>query len=183
MSEMKVLNHDVATMSRTHLGARLVTLASAGGFVACLDAAVDLDLLPAFAMLALSLLATWHPHTLMPLFAMFYLLANWIALVPAAWSAWTLLAAVCLLVFHTGAAGCACVPAQAPIPQPLWGLTGRRLSVVITLTVIVWTVSGAIRQADIGSGVVPALVGLCVLAAATGVHYRSAMGPQADSLR
>lgn len=186
MSEITVLNHDVATMSRTHLGARLATLAAAGIFVASLGGAADLDVMPALAMLGLALLATWHPHTLMPLIAMLYLIVNWLALVPpmwSLWSPWTLLAALALLVFHTGTAMCASVPAQAPIPQPLWGLTGRRLGIVSGLTVIVWAAAGAIQLADIGSGVVPALVGLCVLAVATAVHYRSTARPQADSLR
>lgn len=183
MSGLKVLNHDVFTMSRTHLGARAATFTAGAAFVATLGAAGDLALLPAVAMVGAVLLATWHPHTLFPVLAIAYLVTNWVALVPGTWTLWTLLAALCLLVLHTGAAVCAAVPAQAPLPAPVWTMTGRRVGVVAGFTVVVWVLSAVIEQADAGSGIVPALAALAVLGLALGVHYRLFVRRQADSLR
>ncbi len=183
MSAITVLNRDVITMSRTHLGARTATFTAGASFVATLAAAADLDLLPAVAMVAVVLMATWHPHTLLPMIAIAYLLINWIAIVPATWTAWALPAALSLLVFHTGAAMCAAVPAQAPLPAPLWASTGRRIGVVGAFTVIVWVMSAVIERVSIGSGILPALGALAVLSLVLGAHYRLFVKPQADSLR
>lgn len=183
MSDVSVLNHDVVTMSRTHWGARTATFTGGAAFVATLGAAGDLDLLPALAMLGTVLLATWHPHTLFPVLAIANLMANWVALVPGTWSVWTLPAALSLLILHTGAAVCASVPAQAPLPAPLWASTGRRVGVVAGFTVVLWLLSAVIERTSWGSGIVPAVAALAVLGLALGVHYRLAVRPQADSLR
>ncbi|MGB3258953.1 MAG: hypothetical protein WBG89_04275 [Ornithinimicrobium sp.] len=183
MSGLTDLNHDVFTMSRTHLGARAVTFTAGATFVATLGAAGDLSLLPAAAMVGAVLLATWHPHTLFPVLAIAYLVTNWITLMPGTWTVWTLPAALCLLVLHAGAAVCAAVPAQAPLPAPVWATTGRRVGVVAGFTMAVWILSAVIEGTDVGSGVVPAVAALAVLGLALGVHYRLFVRPQADSLR
>lgn len=183
MSRFAPLNRDVVTMSRTHLGARVATFAAGATFVSLLGASSDLDLWPAVAMLALVLLATWHPHTLMPLLAIAYLLVNWIAIAPATWTGWVLPAAVSLVTFHTGAALCAAVPAQAPLTAPLWRLTGRRLAIVSAVTAMVWVAAAVIERAEFGTGILPGLVGLSVLGVALAAHYRVFARPADGSVR
>ncbi len=183
MSALAELNRDVFTMSRTHLGARAATFVAGVTFIATIGAAAQLDLLPALAMIGVVLLASWHPHTLLPLIAIVYLVVNWIAIAPAAWSPWSVVAALSLLIFHTGAAMCAAVPAQAPLPAPVWASTGRRLGVVGGITVGVWAMSAIIERVDVGSGIVPAMVALGVLSLVLAAHYRLLLKSQADSLR
>ncbi len=183
MSALTVLNRDVITMSRTHLGARAATFTAGVAFVAALGAAANLDALPAVAMVAVVLMAAWHPHTLLPLIAIGFMLVNWLAIVPAAWSAWTVLAALSLLVFHAGAAVCAAVPAQAPLPASVWASTGQRVGVVAAVTVVVWVMAAIIEGVDTGSGIVPAMVAFGVLSLVLAAHYRLFVKSQADSLR
>lgn len=167
---------DVIVLSRAHLVARLVTFAAGALFVAALAAAAGPNVWVVLVMLAAVALASWQPHTLLPMLAMVYLLANWIAWVPTAssltLSPWTLLAALGLLVFHTGAAGCAGVPAQAPLPQAWWRLNGRRVAVVSAATAALWLLAGVVSGTDLGGGVVPALVAIGTLAVVLIAHYR-----------
>ncbi len=176
MSGGRDQGRDVVVMSRSHLVARLVTLAAGFLFVAALAAAYSPHVWAVMMMLVAVALATWQPHTLMPLLAMVYLLANWIAWVPTAaslaLSPWTLLGAIGLLIFHTGAACCAAVPAQAPLPEAWWRLNGQRVGVVSLATTALWLIAGAVSGAELGGGLVPALVAVGVVSVALIVHYR-----------
>ncbi len=183
MSVMREMNTDLATMSRTHGGVRALIGASAVLFTAVLGAAADPGMPAIAAMLGLSVLAAWNPHTALPLIAMGYLIVNWIALTPAAFSGWTVLAALSLLMMHTSAALCASVPAPAPLPKPLWQLYATRVLMVAAVTVAVWLLSAVALWADFGGGPVPALVGFLVLALVLAAHYRAMTKRQADSLR
>lgn len=168
---------DVVVMSRSHLLARLVTFAAGSVFVAALMAASSPHLWAVAVMVMAVGLATWAPHTLMPLFAMVYLLANWIAWVPTVsslgLSPWTLLAALGLLVFHTGAACCAAVPAQAPLPQAWWRVNGARILIVSAVSTALWLLAAVVSGARLDQGLAPALVSFATLAVALVVHYRA----------
>ncbi len=176
MSDARDQGRDVVVVSRSHLMARLVTLAAGFLFVASLMAGSNPHLWAVAGMLVAVMLATWQPHTLMPLITMGYLLANWIAWVPTAssltLSPWTLLGALGLLIFHTGAACCAAMPAQAPLPKAWWRLNGQRVGVVSAATTGLWLLAGAVSGAELGGGLVPALMAVGVVAVALIVHYR-----------
>lgn len=177
MSGARGQGRDVLVISRSHLVARLVTCAAGALFVAALAAAAGPNVWVVLIMLVAIAVASWQPHTLLPMFAMVYLLANWIAWVPIAssqtLSPWTLLAALSLLIFHTGTACCAAVPAQAPLPGAWWRLNGGRVAVVSAATTALWLFAGVVSGAGVGGGIVPALVGIGGLAVALIAHYRA----------
>ncbi len=194
MTTLREINHDVATMSRTHAGARLLIVLAGVVFAAALQAgaapvenstgpAPGVGLAAGFAMVGVSVLAAWHPHTLMPFLAMGYLLLNWIAVMPGGWSPWLLPAALALLLLHTCAAVCATVPAQAGVPLGIWAVTGARLALVSALTIVVWLLAAVLAEGRSETGVVPALTGLSVLLVVLVLHYLRFVKPYADSLR
>lgn len=194
MSSLQEINRDVATMSRTHAGARLLVILSGVVFAGALQAGTSaiassggatagVGLAAGFAMVGLSALAAWHPHTLMPFLTMGYLILNWLALMPGVWSPWSLPAALALLLLHTSAAVCATVPAQAPIPTAIWALNGVRLAVVGALTALVWLLAAILDQEPAATGLTPAFAGFGVLLAVLVVHYHRGVRPQADSSR
>ncbi|MGB3187626.1 MAG: hypothetical protein WBG36_16590 [Ornithinimicrobium sp.] len=191
MSTLKEINHDVATMSRTHAGARLLIVLAGVVFAAALQAgtaatesstgpAPGVGLAAGCAMVGVSVLAAWHPHTLMPFLAMGYLILNWIALMPGGWSPWLLPAALALLLLHTSAAVCATVPAQAGLPLGIWAVNGIRLALVSALTVVVWLLAAVLVEGRSTTGVMPALVGFGVLLGLLVVHYRRFVSPLAS---
>jgi len=177
MSGGRAAGRDVVALSRSHLVARLVTCAAGALFVVALVAAAGPNVWVVLVMGVAVALASWQPHTLLPMFVMVYLLANWVVWVPTAssltLSPWTLLAALGLLVFHTGAACCATVPAQAPLPPAWWRLNGGRVAVVGAATTALWLLAGVLSGAELGGGIVPALVAVGCLAVAVIAHYRA----------
>lgn len=194
MSTLHEINHDVATMSRTHAGARLLIVLAGAVFAAALQAgtaSIENSTGPApgvgpaagFAMVGVSVLAAWHPHTLMPFVAMGYLILSWIAVMPGGWSPWLLPAALALLLLHTSAAVCATVPAQAGLPLGIWAVTGVRLALVSALTVVVWLLAAVLVEGRSETGVTPALTGFGVLLLILVLHYLRFVKPYADSFR
>ncbi|MGB5953552.1 MAG: hypothetical protein WBG57_13680 [Ornithinimicrobium sp.] len=190
MSTLQEINHDVATMSRTHAGARLLIVVSGVVFAAALQAGTagmqtqgvptpGLGLAAGFAMIGVSLLSAWHPHSLMPFLTMGFLILNWAVLMPGAWSPWLLPAALALLLLHTSAAVCATVPAQAPIPRALWSLNSLRVAAVAALTTVIWLIAAVIGEDPPGTGLTPAFVGFSVLLGLLWLHYRAYVAPQA----
>lgn len=176
MSVKREPGRDVVLVSRSHLAARVMTFAAGALFVAALAAAGGPNVWGVLVMLVAVAVAAWQPHTVLPLLAMVYLVAQWIAFVPTAssltFSPWPLIAAIGLLTFHTGAAGCAAVPAQAPLPPAWWKVNGRRIAIASAATTALWLLGGVVSGATLGGGIAPALVAIAALAVVLIVHYR-----------
>lgn len=189
MSTLQEINHDIATMSRTHAGARLLIVLAGVIFASALQAgtsALDSATSPApgvglaagFAMVGVSVLTAWHPHTVMPFLAMVYLILNWVALMPGGWSPWLLPAALALLLLHTSAAVCATMPAQAPIPLGIWKVNGVRVALVALLSTLVWLLAALLESERSPGGLTPAFVGFSLLLTLLVVHYRRFVAPK-----
>jgi len=153
---------DLVGMSASHAIARVVIVLAGAGFVTTLGLTAPLQPFAVAVMLALVLLAAYHPHSVLPLVAMGYLLLSWVALVPAGWSIASLPAALCMVLVHVGAAVCSATPAAAPLPAALWHLYARRLAVVAGLTLLVWSAAPLVQLVPT-PGLLPASAGFLTL--------------------
>lgn len=115
--------------------------------------------------LLLTALVVLQPHTFMPFAYLLWVFGSWWAGVDATWH-WALLpAAIGVLLVHAGSALAAAVPAQATLPESVLRTWLARTGVVAALTTGVWGVAGLLAGVGRGSGLVPGLIGLVVLAA------------------
>ena len=166
MREVADLFIDLRTASRTQLMVRLAIMLGAVLFLAAYVLAGGGNLLAWAGIFGLGALVVLQPHALAPGLFLTFAVVSWWATVDAGWH-WALLpAALGLLMAHSGAALCASVPAQAPLPGSVLRRWAGRFAVVALLTTGVWGVAGLLTLrtgADLGT--IPGMLGLAVLAA------------------
>lgn len=163
--------YEARTLSRGQLGLRLVPVVAAATYAVTLALAGDPGGSALVSVLLAGGLAAALPHGLMPLVAVCYLLASWVAAVDGSWTALVLPAALSLLALHTACGLSAVVPASAALPRGFWTLHARRVGVVAAATVVVWGLAWVVSGIDLPGGLAAPLAGLAGLAAGYGALY------------
>ena len=112
----------------------------------------------------LAALVVLQPHTTMAFVYVLWVIGSWWAAVDVPWH-WALLPAMLgLLLVHAGSALAASVPAQATVPVSVLRRWASRTALVGAVATGIWGMAGMLAQAGRTSGVLPALLGLVVLA-------------------
>lgn len=173
MREFADLFIDLRTASRTQLTVRVATMLGAVLFLASYALAGGGTLLAWAGIFGLGALVVVQPHALAPGLFLTFAVASWWATVDAGWH-WALLpAALGLLLVHSGAALCASVPAQAPLPRSVLRRWAGRGAVVALITVAIWGVAGLLTpRPGTDLGTIPGMLGLAVLAAGLLLYVR-----------
>lgn len=89
----------------------------------------------------------------------------WLVHVDARASAWTVVAAAGLLLFHLATSALALGPAEAELPPSLLVAWARRCLPILAGTVGIWLVTAVLTRADAASNVVLTAAALAVVAA------------------
>lgn len=168
---MRELVDDVWNASQQQALLRAVMIGSLVAFAVAALVSGSTSLWAVVVMGLLGVISAVNPHSGIPATVMVYAVAVWAFGVPEPWSPGSLVAALCLMAYHTACALAAALPARAPIPDGVWRLYGARLAVVAAATTVVWGLAAAVQVLRPPGGVVAAIAGLVVLAIALGVHY------------
>ncbi len=168
---MATVIYEARTLSRGQLGLRVVPVVAAAGYAVTLAVAGDPGGGALTAVLLAGGLAAALPQGLMPLVAVLYMVAGWVAAVEGGWTPLVLPAALSLLALHTACALAAAVPASATLPRGYWTLHGRRVGVVAAATTGWWGLTWLVSGVDLPGGIAAALVGLAALATGYAALY------------
>lgn len=142
-----------------------ILVSGLGAIVAMLAAGSTLApwLVPITA--AVAVVAVGHPDSVMGLVFVLAVAAEWAATVDDHRSPWTLVAALCLLVFHAASALTATAPRGARFHPDVWRRWGTRLAIVTATTAAAWTLTIALTATERHGHGVLAGIGLLTVAA------------------
>lgn len=168
---MRELMQDLWATSPQQAVLRVLVVVSLLSFGAVVLLAGETDTWALVVMAGLGVVTAINPHSGFPAVVMIYVMAVWAVGVETAWSPWALLAAPCLLVFHTACALAAATPARGPFPSGLWRRYAVRVGLLTTATALLWALAFVVETASPPGGVVTAVVGLAVLSSGLGLHH------------
>lgn len=167
---MRELADDLFQASLTNGALRGLIALSMLGLSFVLVAASDAGPAAVLVLFALGLLCAVTPHAGLPVVTVVYTLALWGLGAPLVLGPWTVLAAACLLVFHTACALVSSVPSGAPLERDLWRRYAIRLGLVLGGTVAVWLLVAARSLLILPGEVVVAALALLVVAGVLWLH-------------
>lgn len=167
MGELREHWANLRTATPSHTRVRMVALLGAAVFALSLILADSAGPVAWVGTILLGALVVYQPNGAMPTLFVLWAVGAWWAGTESTWH-WALLpAAWGLLLVHTSAALAASVPPQASLPRPVVQLIALRVLLVGATTTLVWGVAGALSGlTGPGSSVVPAIIGLGLLAGA-----------------
>lgn len=166
------LRHDLVTMSAGQLLVRGVVVLAGVLFAVLLGVAGDPGTVAVTGIVLAAVGAATAPQSGWATVALVGYVLSWVVAADPG-SALVLPAALSLLVLHTGCALVAVAPPQADLPPGWARLHGRRLAVVVALTVACAALVLPTASTELPGGAVASLLALGVLAAGLLVHDRS----------
>lgn len=126
----------------------MIGLASLVFLALVVAAGGDFHPLFSLALVALTLLVVAVPDTSAPLFLVLGLAGLWAVSLPGRVDAWTLAAAVDLLVLHLACTLASYGPPQLELAPRMFLLWGRRGVVVVAATALVWLAARLLASVD-----------------------------------
>lgn len=168
---MRELVEELTTASRQQAILRSVMLGATLVFAVAVVLAGESSVWALAILSGLGGAAAVNPHTGLPAFVMLYLVVVWAVGVQALWTPWSLVAALCLLAFHTSAAVAASVPSAAPLSAELWRRYAVRLGWVTAATTVVWLLALLVEAVAVPGAVVGGIAAMVLLGVGLAVHY------------
>lgn len=144
-----VLAEALDSFSRQQLALRGVILLAGVGALASMIAASDHVAAPLVVLTAaIAVMATRHPDTPIGLVFVLAIGAQWAATVDHHRSPWSLVAALCLLVFHAASACASTAPPGAQLQPDAWRRWRNRFGVVALVTAGAWSLILALTAGE-----------------------------------
>lgn len=172
MGALAELRYDLRTMSREQTLVRLLIVLAAEAYAVVLTSVSAAGFVALVGIMALGVLTALLPQTGLPGLVILYLLTSWVVGVEPVWTPAAIPAALALLLLHAGCALAATVPPQSPLPMALLRTQAMRLGVVGAVTVAVGAAAGVAEAVSLPGGILAPIVGLALVAAGVGGHYR-----------
>ncbi len=167
--------------SPSQLLMRVLILLGTLGFTASLLAAGEVQTWGLYVLAVMTALTMAAPHTDTGFIVILYLMAVWFSGVDDVTTAWTVPAALSLLLIHVACALAATAPFGARVPGRTLRRWGVRTTLVAGGTALAWAVSAGVARLDLPADPLFGVLAVALIAAAVVLTYGLTLRDQRDT--